>query len=172
MLQLGELYVRLGFLPEASKVVSTLEKNLPPDVEASGRSDLLGYYQLRVLVAAASGDYEKTAALLAVRDALLVRMAADEALAGLRMQTLGGHSQLPGNFLAGAHSLRRGQEIVAQHAQNLSLLGLVALEVGRPSEAAALFRRALAADRETRYRPLIGHYYRQITGRWLAPEGP
>jgi tetratricopeptide (TPR) repeat protein len=134
-------------------------------------SQLLGpaqFHQLGALAASAYGNYDLAIQHRKELDAAIQRNAAEQVLSGMRLQALGGDSEFPGPLLTGYLTVREGLQAAGQHAEQLTWMGLTALEAGQVQEAAEYFRRAIEdVHGDSVYRPLAGRYYHLITGKWL-----
>jgi tetratricopeptide (TPR) repeat protein len=158
-----ELYLSLGYRAEARLLFSR------PD--ALPRLQELGYHQLGAQVAAAEGNYELALFHLDKLDVMLKEVSVERALEGLKTQTLGGQSEPTGSNLAGVAHLYEGFEILKLRANQLCQMGMLALEAGRPAEAAEYFRRAVTeVHADSSFGPWAGRYYLLIKGNRLVGQ--
>jgi tetratricopeptide (TPR) repeat protein len=162
--RLLDLYIQLGYLPEASMLITRPDarQRLQPHV----------YHQYFAQIATVGGKYEDALSHRQILDQFLRDAAVGQTLEGLAVQTLGGNSDRVGYTLNGVLAMNDGLNLVAQRADQMCHMGLIALEAGRTKEAAEFFRRAVEdIHGESSYRPLAARYYHLITGKHLGSAG-
>ena len=167
--QLLDLYLQIGYLPEALRLLSR------PDTP--GRLGPAAFHQRAALARAAAGDYAGSLRHFMEFDKVLARSALDRAILGVGLQTRGAQSDYPGSTLHGLNQLYEAQNLNAQRAEVLFQAGLLALEAGwtKPSsehpDAPQFLRTALVdLDPDFAQAILAKRYYRLMTNRW--PEFP
>jgi tetratricopeptide (TPR) repeat protein len=168
--QLLALYVEIGYLQEALRLLQ-----LPNVIERIGADE---YHLRRAQIAALAGNYVEAIRQRRALDELLQLSSVQQALAGVRYETLGGISSPPGKSILGLQMFHQGLAISASRAALWNDAGMIALEAGWTTEAPEglptapeCFRRTVAEILpQSPYSPLARRYYWLTTGSWLEYE--
>jgi hypothetical protein len=160
LLTLGEVYLRMG---ETTPLLQLLTL---PGLDT--RIGAANYHAFGALAKAAAGDplgaIEHRLRLLALAEQDLVRVL----LFAGRLHTLGGEGPRGPHFTAVEQGGLRASAQANVLSEHWTMIGLLWLEAGQPTEAAAAFRRAcLEVQRPAPYRGLAGRYYFLITKEFL-----